>query len=206
MTSGIFPFSWKKCREGADLCLENANRFLQDAFILFENERYVTASCLAIYAIEEVGKGMELLELFKTQKDLSESKWKKLTKGRAHIRKIKTGQKLAHQYLKEQLQKLYSIETKGYEQAQLPWAKYLQWRKEQCLYVDLENNKWTSPTTKLVRSQVILASMELSEAFEGCVSFAKELGRDITDLNKRYDAFQMSSMRHLNRFLEEVYM
>jgi len=58
----------QNCREGAELCLENANRLLQDAFILFEDKRYITTSCLAIYSFEEIGKGKELLELVKLQK------------------------------------------------------------------------------------------------------------------------------------------
>ena len=65
----------QNCREGAELCLENANRLLQDEFIFFEDKRYITTSCLAIYAIEEIGNGKELLELFEIGKDLSESKW-----------------------------------------------------------------------------------------------------------------------------------
>jgi len=43
-----------------------------------------TAFCLAIYTIEEIGKGIELLELYENKKDLSESKWRDLSKGKAH--------------------------------------------------------------------------------------------------------------------------
>jgi len=111
-----------------------------------------------------------------------------------------TGRELAHKYFEERLPWLYK-EVK-YEQARLPLAKLYQEIKKQYLYVGLENNKWTSSTQKSVVTQIMWASIELSEAFEACIELAKELGRDTTDFDKRYEAFGMSLMREMDRFFK----
>lgn len=49
--------------EGAWYALEQCGLLLGDAAILFERERYGTATCLALLAREELGKGRVLLEL-----------------------------------------------------------------------------------------------------------------------------------------------
>jgi AbiV family abortive infection protein len=202
MTGADFPFSWKGCKDGADVCLENANRLLQDACLLFEKERYIASSCLAILTIEEIGKGIELLGLFRTQEDLSKSKWEKLSKGKAHIRKIMAGQELVHEYLEKQFKNIRLMKAKIDEQAKLTLAKHYQWRKERYLYVDLVNNRWVSPATRSAKSQAVLASMELAEAFEGCIALGKALGRDTTDHEKRYDRFATASMKVVDKSLE----
>jgi AbiV family abortive infection protein len=202
MTSGDFPFPWEGCKEGADVCLENANRLLQDACLLFEKERYITSSCLAILTIEEIGKGIELLELFRTQEDLSKSKWDKLSKGKAHVGKIMAGQGLVHEHLEKQFKNIRLMNLNLDERAKLTLAKHYQWRKEQYLYVDLVNNRWISPATRFAKSQAVLASMELAEAFEGCIALGEKLGHDMRDLEKRYDTFATATMKVVDKYLE----
>jgi len=200
-----FPLPWQKCKEGAEYCLENANRILEDSVTLFADKRYITSSFLAIFAIEEIGKGAQLLELFKTKIDLTKSKWRKLRKGRySHIRKIKTGQNLAHKYLRKMLRNLpKDILAEWSEKAKEFWAKHYQWRKEQYLYVGLENGIWVSPIRKSIISQVTFAGMELSEAFEAYIELARELGKDITGFEKRYQAFNTSLSREWVKFLPD---
>ncbi len=186
MVDTDFPFSSKRCREGAQLCLENTNRLLDDACILFHNKRYITASILAIYSLEEIGKSIELLKLSKNGKDLSKSKWNKLTQWGAHKRKIRNGRKLALKDLEERLQMPGKVTANKFEQAHSILSSHYNEMKKQYLYVGLEDNKWTSPTI-LGESQLIMASMDLGHSFEGYMKLAKELGRN----DRCHEAFRI---------------
>lgn len=51
-------------RIGITLSLENAERLLKDARILFKNKRYASATCLVTLSLEEVGKAVLLVRDF----------------------------------------------------------------------------------------------------------------------------------------------
>jgi AbiV family abortive infection protein len=198
-----FPYPWVKCKRGADLCFENADRLIRDAHLLLENERYVTCSCLAIYAIEEIGKGKKLSELFRTQQDLSRPEWERLCKGKAHIAKIEAGQRLVHEHLKKQFPQLRWNQAEArYEQAYKSLAEHYQWRKEKYLYVDLLNDDWIFPSMRPAETEAVLTLMVLTEAFEGCIALGKELGLATVDIEKRYDEFITLSFKIFARYIE----
>lgn len=203
-----FPIPSKRCQEGASLCLDNAIRLLKEAKLLFENEIYLTSCCLAIYALEEIGKGEELLEAFKSQKNVTKTKWRKLSKRTyAHVRKIKTGRKLAMKRLEERFDfilnrfRLSSLSDSRYEEVRWILAKHDQWWKEQCLYVGWEQNKWTIPMRFRKSDQMLFATLKIIEIFEGCMAIAVKLGRDASDIKKALNEFGATSFQRWNYIL-----
>lgn len=189
-----FPILWERCQEGASLCLDNAIRLFQEAKLLFENEIYLTSCCLAIYALEEIGKGEELLEAYKNGKAVTKTKWKKLTRGyEAHLRKIRTGRKVAKKQLEERFQlilnRLKPLPDSRYEEVHRILAKSFQWWKERCLYVGWEQNNWTTPMRFRKSDQMFYAYLEITESFEGCKALAEELARDTHNIEKTFDEF-----------------
>jgi AbiV family abortive infection protein len=190
MNEADFPYPWKKCQEGSNLCYENAKQLLLDATILCEDERYTSSAFLAVITLEEIGKGLELYELVRTKTNLSKTRWEKLTQ---HIRKIKTGRDLAYKNMKETLSKYkITFKTKPTEESQKILAEHYQWAKEQNLYVGLDNNEWTAPSNWFpTRKQGILASFRLTEAYEACIGLAKLLGKDVAELERNYEAFKI---------------
>lgn len=199
--------SWERCKKGTLLCLENAEGLLEDAVILYDKKRYTYSSSLAIYSLEEIGKGKELLELYQAKKNLSESHWKKLSKGRAHIRKIITGQKVAYKYMRNrsslpQHKDPSPEKIKEFEEAFPFLANHYQWRKEQYLYVGFDKNEWTSPKRKWSeRSNVVLSTQIITMSFEACIALSHELGQD-TGLEKKYETFSDLSMSRLEKVID----
>ena len=181
-----FAVSSEQCKLGAELCSDNANRLWEDAALLLRKRKYATASCLAIYTIEEAGKGIELLRLFKTGRNLSESKWKRLSRGKAHEKKILAGQKLAQKSIETLFQNLNIRHEVISDRFQEVMSKHYQWRKERYLYVDLDENHWVSPITAFGKGQLILAIMVLVEAFYACMELSNELNREAANLEGEY--------------------
>lgn len=194
MNKADFPIPSERCKEGANLCLDNAIRLFKEAKLLFENEIYLTSSFLAIFSLEEIGKGVALLEAFKNKKAVTRTKWQKLTKGKAHLIKIRAGRKIAQKQLEKEFYNMVgfrfkSISNKDKEEAHKILAKHFQWWKEKSLYVDWEQSNWTSPMKFDKKNRMVFAGWEIIESFEGCKALAEDLGRNTSDLEKTFDEF-----------------
>lgn len=200
-----FPIPSERCQEGASHCLDNAIRLLQQSILLFRNEMYLTSCGLAIIAIEEIGKGMELFEAFRSEEDVTKAKWNKLTRYGAHLRKIRTGRSIAMKHMEDRFQsilpRLRRLPESKYEEARRVLAKHYQWWKKQCFYVDWNQGNWIAPSRFSEQVRILYAFMEIAESFEGCKALAKELGRDTFNLEKDSDEFERISSRRLDCLL-----
>ena len=208
MTKNIYPIPSDKCKDGAVLCLENANRLLCESVLLFESERYLTSCFLAIYAIEEIGKCTELLESFRKGEDITKTKWKRLTRGKAHFRKIRTGRRLAIKHLEEKFPFLKtnirsgSILTSRYDDTHLIFSEHYQWLKEQFLYVGWEHNNWRSPASFSMTEKIVYATIIITEAFEAYQELVEELRID-DDIYRIHNRFEIMSLERLDYILTQ---
>lgn len=204
-----FPIPSNRCRDGADLCLDNAIRLLHEAKLLFENERYLTSCCLAIYALEEIAKGRKLLEFSQNGNDVTKKEWERLTRGRAHVEKIINGRKMAIKRLEERFPFTLKMGVPGsllngrFEEAHRIFARYSQWLKEQCLYVGWERSNWVFPMKFTMINQMTF-NLALVESFEGCKSLAQEMGRDISSIDEDGKEFEKIFYQRFNELYDKI--
>ena len=200
-----FPIPSECCQEGASHCLGNAIRLLQQSVLLFRNEMYLTSCGLAIIALEEIGKGIELFGAFRSEEDVTKTKWNKLTRYGAHLKKIRTGRSIAMKHMEDRFQsilpKLRRLTESEYEEARRVLAKHYQWWKKQCFYVDWNQSNWIVPSKYSRQVQILYAFMEIVNSFEGCKALAKELGRDTSNIEKSSDEFERISSQKLDYLL-----
>lgn len=199
------PIPWERCQEGASHCLDNAIRLLHQSILLFRNEMYFTSCGLAIFALEEIGKGIELFEAFKSEENVTKTKWENLTERRAHLRKIRTGRSTAMKHMedrfKSMLPRLRRLPETVYEKTRPIIAEHYQWWKERCFYVDWKQGNWTAPSRFSEQDRILYAFMEIAESSEGCKALAKELGRDTSNIEKSSDEFERISSQKLDYLL-----
>src|SRR4030043_454493 len=69
------PIPNSELREGIRLSIENAERLIKDAEILYDNNRHTSASYLSITALEEEGKAIILLNRLLAGKDVTKEDW-----------------------------------------------------------------------------------------------------------------------------------
>src|SRR5579872_3739482 len=123
----------------AQKALSNAEEMLQDAKILFEHERYSTATALAVIAIEEVAKWSVVQDNFTA---VGNGDWKRFWHGvRNHVTKIDKHKSFS---LLEALKMWNAAEPWG-AVADIEDEGDLQAIKEGCLYVDHNGESVTSP-------------------------------------------------------------
>lgn len=79
---------------GATLCMENADRLLQDAWNLFYRGKHSSSFMLSQLSIEEQAKAFILIEKHIRKEPLPENEWEKYTKGSAHSLKLQYIQKV----------------------------------------------------------------------------------------------------------------
>jgi len=195
----------ERCQEGASHCLDNAIGLLQESTLLFRNEMYSRSCGLAIYALEEIAKGKELFAAFRNGNGITKTKWNKLTRYGAHLRKIRTGRSIAMKHMEDRFQsilpRLRRLPESEYEEARRVLAKHYQWWRNQCFYVDWNQGNWITPSRFSEQVRILYAFMEIAESFEGCKALAKELGRDTSNLEKDSDEFGRISSRRLDCLL-----
>lgn len=74
--------------EGIRLALENANRLYQDAMLLHKNRRYRSSIGLSVFALEEFGKMLMLVQDWRTGQGCSLRDWSKSGKYLSHYKKL----------------------------------------------------------------------------------------------------------------------
>jgi AbiV family abortive infection protein len=150
-------------REGAFMCLDNANRLLEDAETLFFKSRYLSCFLLTQLALEELAKGFKLIEAHSKNREFSKEDWKNLTwKRKGHVNKLKYLQEVEDKWTAEVARglgpKLDYFQLLKKIASDLPWAgsvdKYRKkmskarydWRIKS-LYVDYDwkNKRWLEP-------------------------------------------------------------
>jgi AbiV family abortive infection protein len=161
---------------GARMCLENANRLLEDAEALLKKGSYPSCYLLSQLALEELAKGFKLIVKHLKGEIFSKKDWKNLTKGReAHVKKLEYIQKVRHELVEKSLAGT-GVHIKTWQD--MIWGKQVsladlgKYRKEaskalytfriDSLYVnyDFEKKQWTDP-----RNHPILSGASMDAKF-----------------------------------------
>ena len=139
-----------KLPQGAEICLKNAERLLEDAKILFREDRYPSGHVLAMLSHEEVAKAFFLLDFYERREDLRKKQWEKITKGRAHSRKLDLIQRKEIEWIDKVLWEKTEL-TENLSESLKRLARAEQIIKERLTYVDYSFSKheWMNPETEL---------------------------------------------------------
>lgn len=155
MNDFSMPIPYKELDEGIKLSIENAERLIKDAKILYDNGCYSSASFLAIVALEEEGKASLLLKRLLVHKDIPKKQWDDRSEFKNHKRKLIAAQEAISKYRKLRIK----VGSKRWKQVHLTdLAKFFLEQKDDCLYVDWDfktrrtqiTGKWKSPLKDVV--------------------------------------------------------
>ena len=112
-------------RGGAEACLSNSQRLLDDAITLFEKESYPSCFMLTQLCLEELAKGFMLIEKEAKHEVFSRKEWEEITsKGKSHKKKLAYLQEIEDNWAEECL-KGYDMSYIGILKeivSDLPWA------------------------------------------------------------------------------------
>jgi len=133
---------------GLTLSEENAKRLIDDAKILFEEKRYLSAVYLAVQGIEEIGKALLFLKYKREQKKITKSQWERVFMN--HVKKLGEVQKAINEHctkisFHEGVGKSKKYYSKEKSQKMIVGALKLD--KEKFAYVDYDflKQKWSTP-------------------------------------------------------------
>lgn len=148
----------KRLKKGAEECLQNAERLLKDAQILFyEKGSYPTCFALIMLSMEEMAKASKLSDYCQRNEDMPKEEWKKFTRSKkAHINKLLWMEQKDMSWISE-ITGLYEENLRKIA-SQVKWAKDLEdyhrkiasvlhyWKLDS-LYVeyDFDKEKWNNP-------------------------------------------------------------
>jgi AbiV family abortive infection protein len=134
--------------EGAEICLANSKRLLDDSKALFYGNSNLTCFCLTQLCLEELAKGFKLLEKEKKREQFTEDEWKEITtKGKVHRKKLEYLQEVEDKWTKECIGSRISWDTTTPKEDREKQAESLyNWRMT-CLYVnyDFDERQWINP-------------------------------------------------------------
>lgn len=161
-TEFSIPIPNRELKEGIRLSVENAEKLVSDAEILFDNNRYTIASYLSVVSLEEQGKALILLKKFLDKEDITRKYWN--YKLEHHEPKIIATLELVYSKYKSVKIKTNKSQWKRIDTAD--FAKSILKQKPKTIYVDWDfetrktqiTNKWESPN-----KDVVLKGMSLSD-------------------------------------------
>ena len=158
-----------RLRKGAEECLQNAERLLKDANILFYEEgSYPTCFALIILSIEEMAKASKLNDYYQRTENMPKEEWKKFTKDKkAHVNKLLWMEQKDTSWMSD-ISKLYE-ETLRKIASQVEWADDLEdfhrkiasvlhdWKLDS-LYIeyDFDKEKWNTPLATPLVDEVFM--------------------------------------------------
>lgn len=201
-----FTIPLNQLKDGAEFCLENGLRLLEDGEILFMRGRYLTASFLGLSACEEVAKGEALLQHYNTGQGMTKKTWYAYKRNKPHVNKLKKAYELDTNYLRSKFSsvKMSDISTKKREWIYELIAAALQRLKLQSFYVDWKDNKWQLPKNAISKKQKVAAAfMHLSSAGRLCMVLADKLERDVSRLEKRLENLCQKMIKVMDKITEE---
>ena len=185
MNDFSIPIPHTELEEGIKFSIENAERLIKDAEILYKNGRYPSASYLSIVALEEEGKASMLLSRLLEHKDISKKNWEEKIKD--HRKKIIAVQKTISNYRKLRMK----IGEERWKQVHLTGlAEIFLKHKDDCFYVDWDfetrktqiTDKWKSPLKDiLIEGFPLVDESKRRETAESLIYEAK-LGLEATRL------------------------
>jgi AbiV family abortive infection protein len=188
MNDFSIPIPHTELEEGINLSIENAERLIKDAEILYENNRYSSASYLSIVALEEEGKASILLSKLLEHTDISKKYWnEKIASGRSHRKKLIAVQETISNYGKL---KMKAGEERWKQVHLTDLAEIFLKHKDDSLYVDWDfetrktqiTGKWKSPLRDmLIEGFPLVDENKRRKTAEGLIYEAK-LGLETTRL------------------------
>ncbi len=134
-----FPIPLDKFNEGASLCLENSERLFNDAKLLFDAQRFASCVTLLIIALEEISKGLWILD---HEAPITESEYKNW-RYRTHFLR------LVHIWKYITSLRHPNIVTEGFkslESASKEFSQECKELREDSLYVDWKTNHISNET------------------------------------------------------------
>jgi len=153
----VIPLS--ELKQGAKACLQNAERLLNDAKILFKMKgSYPSCFALIMLSMEEMAKASKLNDYFQRNDDMPREEWKKFTRSKnAHVNKLLWMEQKDTSWISE-VTKIYEENLRKIA-SRVEWAEDLEdfhrkiasvlhkW-KLHSLYVDYDFNKgkWNTPS------------------------------------------------------------
>lgn len=170
-----------RLKKGAGECLQNAQRLLEDAKILFyENGSYPSCFALIVLSMEEMAKASKLNDYCQRNEEMSKEEWEKFTDKKAHLNKLLWMQQKDMNWISE-VTKLYEESLRKIA-SQVEWAKDVKefhrkiasvlnnW-KLSSLYVDYDFGKekwktpWATPLTNgvFMDENICLANIKRAE-------------------------------------------
>jgi len=159
----------QKLKEGAELCLDNAACLVSVAKDI-PKEYSSVAAFLSILAMEEVGKGIVLIKKYDEGSDLEEKEWKKLATGRnAHKYKLEVvATSLIDPYsvLKPHDLSPKMQNIKEFQHATQERAAQIDRFKQDQLYVNWKDGKWSSPVYYNKERNKFIYKMEIPQSHE----------------------------------------
>jgi len=133
--------------EGAYLCLTNSKRLASSAKLVAESEEeYGLSIFLLIISAEEVAKGFLLAENYEQKRPINEDEWIRLTKGKAHIRKLQELRKRIKKYSGKDMFQTFDMQKTPDGN---PPEKVMQRWKEYGLYIEWKQYEWSLYFEKL---------------------------------------------------------
>lgn len=185
MNDFSMPIPHRELEKGIKLSIENAERLIKDAEILYDNNRYPSASYLSIVALEEEGKASRLFSRLLDHKDISRKNWEE--KIMDHRKKMIAIQETISKYRKLRIK----VGEERWKQVHLTdLAEYFLKYKDDCLYVDWDfetrktqiTGKWKSPSKDiLIEDFPLVDENERRKTAESLIYEAK-LGLEATRL------------------------
>lgn len=157
----MIPFA--DLKDGVKHCLNNGKRLQDDAKLLHDNKKFISAIPLYIIAYEELNKGFFLEDFLYKGEDISNHKQNEIFSPRSHITKLR----IQYELKRKMLADMSDIEFNSYgktakEYDQVWWGgvtrtqavascdtslillKKFNELKKKFLYIDYKNNKWIS--------------------------------------------------------------
>lgn len=183
MDKFFIPIPHTELKEGIKLSIENAERLINDAEILYNNGGHNSASYLCIAALEEEGKASILLRRSLDNKDVTKKYWDE--KILDHGIKIIAVQRTILNYRKLRI-KIGSERWKQVDLADL--AKFFLKSKDKCLYVDWDfetrrtqiTDKWESPLKDIKFEGVPLVDENKRRETANSLIYEAKLGLEAT--------------------------
>lgn len=166
----MIPLS--QVKEGAECCLKNGKRLLEDARLLQENLKVYSAIPLFILAHEEIGKTNYLRRKLVKNENVSDKDWRELVSGGSHTNKIFMSEETAKELVNDVTEEDYFHASKFWRDNKLgsfadnrreaianaefskSFFKNLNKLKKKCLYVDYNHKKWEDPQNDLERDSL----------------------------------------------------
>lgn len=160
--SNKFPIPLGKLREGAELCLKNAQRLYHGSVSSATSDLYAIRLSLLVLSFEESAKGLMIQEKLDKKEAITEDDWQKWTRRSPHIRRLR--------HINEKLKEAFGVDF--FE----PFSeREINRLKQFGLYVDWKDNReWSVFFEKLDQKTANLLYQRFLNIAERAIELLKD--------------------------------